>query len=181
MAKVRPDITEHLFSDPKAADKLKLADSYMLQQQRFGRDFILPDEHGELRPIIDKYAKNFARFVDYVKSVRDAVEPKKPQYVALHEFYRTLEVRLAQQQRRERAKRAFAWVEQKFPKLNYDQKMRWLRKLEQQWSKQRMQYMDVARRRTAQGRLSSEEREQVLKEFWEEIDQQVDRGELPHP
>lgn len=72
------DITERLFSDPKAADKLRLADSYMLQQQRFGNTFRLPEEHEELKPIINKYGKNLEKFVGYVKSVRDAVEPKKP-------------------------------------------------------------------------------------------------------
>lgn len=180
MAK-RPDITERLFSDPKVAEKLRLADSYILQQQRFGRDFVLPEEHEELQPIIDRYGKSLDRFVDFVKSVRDAVEPRKPSYIALHELYRMLEVRLVQQQRRERAKRALDWLAKKHPKLDAEQRLRWLRRLEQKWGKQRLQYMDVERRKTAKGRLSTDEREEILAEFWKEIDAQVDRGDLPSP
>lgn len=177
----RPDIVDKLFSDPRAAEKLRLADSYILQQQRFGSDFVLPEEHEELQPIIDRYGKNLEKFVAYVRDIRNSVEPRKSAYVALHELYRMLEVRLVQQQRRERAKRALTWLSRKHPRLSSEQRLRWLRKLEQLWGKQRMQYMDVERRKTAKGRLSTEEREEILAEFWKEIDRQVDAGELPNP
>ncbi len=176
-----PELTDHLAVDPKAADKLRLADSYMLQQQRLGRNFVLPDKHAEIEPIIERYAQNLTKFVDYVKSLRDQAPPRSDGYFALHELYRTLEVRMIQQQRRERAKRAYAWLEHNHPKLTYEQRQRWLRKLEQQWGRDRMDFLDAQRRKTGKGRLSTEEREELLQEFWAEVDAEIAAGKLPKP
>ena len=176
-----PELTDHLITDPHIAEKLRLADSYMLQVERMGRQFRLPSEHVVLEPIIEKYARNFPRFVAYVRELRDTVEPRSSSYIALHELYRMLEVRLVQQQRRDRARRALAWLEKHYPKLTSEQKLRWVRKVEQQWGKRRMAAMEDVRRKTLRGRLSTDERETVLEEFWQEIDQEVEKGDLPTP
>jgi hypothetical protein len=175
------DVTSELLHDPKAADKLKLADDYMLQQKRFGRRFILPKEHSILSPIIERYSKNLDKFVAYVKQVRDAAPARGAGYIALHELYRTLEVRLVQQQRRERANRALAWLAKHYPRLDADQRQRWMRKVEQKWGQRRMAVMEAARRKTHRDRLSTEEREELLKDFWEEIDNEIRTGDLPNP
>lgn len=176
-----PELTEHLASDPRAAEKLRLADNYMLQQQRMGRSFRLPEEHADIEPIIERYSKNLAKFVAYVKALRDDAPPRSSGYIALHEFYRTLEVRLIQQQRRDRARKAYAWVERHYPKMTYEQKQRWLRKLEQQWGRERMEFLELARNKTSGGRLSTEEREELLAEFWAGVDKEVEKGNLPTP
>jgi hypothetical protein len=176
-----PELTDHLVSDPQVADRLRLADSYMLQLQRVGRNFVLPNEHSILQPIIDRYSKSFPKFVAYVKSLRDTVPPRSANYIALHELYRMLEVRLVQQQRRERGRKALAWLEKNHPKLSYEQKQKWFRKLEQQWSKERMSALDGARRKTVRGRVSTDEREELLAEFWAEVDERVAKGDLPSP
>lgn len=176
-----PELTDHLASDPQAADKLRLADNYMLQRQRMGRTFRLPDEHAEIEPLIEKYSTNLSKFVAYVKNLRDQAQPRSSGYIALHELYRTLEVRMIQQERRERARKAYAWVEKNHPKLNYEQRQRWIRKLEQQWGRERMQFLEGYRGKTKTGRLSTEEREELLQEFWAEIDKRVDGGDLPAP
>lgn len=176
-----PELTDRLAIDPHVAEKLRLADSYMLQLQRMGRNFMLPDEHSILQPLIDRYGKNFSKFVAYVKSVRDTVPPRSSNYIALHELYRMLEVRLVQQQRRERARKALAWLEKHHPKLSFEQKQKWIRKLEQQWGKERMATLDIARRKTVRGRVTTEERESVLEEFWDEVDKRVEKGDLPSP
>lgn len=176
-----PELTDHLAVDPQAADKLRLADSYMLQQHRLGRHFRVPEEHAEISPIIERYSKNLIKFVAYVKSLRDQAPPRSGGYFALHELYRTLEVRMIQQQRRERARRAYSWLERGHPRLTYEQKQRWLRKLEQQWGRERMDFLEERRRKTGTGRLSTEEREELLQEFWSKVDQAVDRGDLPQP
>lgn len=175
------DITSSLINDPHAADKLKLVDAYISQLHKLGRQFILPHDHIDLKPLVESYANDFSKFVSYVREIRDAVEPKSSTYISLHELYRTLTVRLVQQERRERAKRAWDWLEQNHLKLNYEQKMRWLRKLEQKWGRERLQYMEAVRRKTSKDRLTTEEREEVLEEFWAEIDEQIKQGNLPSP
>lgn len=176
-----PELTDHLISDPQAAEKLRLADSYILQMQRVGRNFVLPSEHAVLEPIIQRYAQNFPRFVSYVKDLRNTVEPRSGSYIALHELYRMLEVRLVQQQRRDRARKALDWLRRKHPKLTVEQQGRWIRKLEQQWTKERMEFLENHRRKTATGRLSTDEREELLEKFWKEVDVGVEAGDLPSP
>lgn len=176
-----PELTDHLISDPQAADKLRLADSYILQLQRMGRNFVLPAEHTILEPIIERYGKNLPKFVDYVKSLRDSVPARTNSHIALHELYRMLEVRIVQQQRRDRARRALAWLEKEQPRLTSEQKTRWVRKLEQEWGKERMEYLEAHRKKTGTGRLSSEERQELLDEFWQEKDAEIAKGGLSYP
>ena len=175
-----PELTDHLVKDPKAAEKLRLADSYMLQIERVGRQFRLPEEHVQLEPIIEKYSRNLPKFVAYVRELRDTVPPRSSSYTAIHELYRMLEVRLVQQKRRDRARRAMTWYEAQHPRATTEQKHRWIRKLEQQWGRRRMAMLEDARRKTEQGRLSTLEREVLLTEFWEEVDSEVEKGYLPY-
>lgn len=172
------EVTEHLLNDPSIADKLRLVDDYIAHRQRAGRRFILPEEHGELEALIQEYDGNFAKFVEYVKRLRDTVPPRSSVYISLHELYRTLDVRLVQQQRRDRARRALELYERKNPKASYDEKMKWLRKLEQSWGRRRMSRLEEHRRKTADKRLSTDEREGILKDFWREVDDEINRGEM---
>lgn len=178
MSTTTQDVTQHLLNDPSAADKLRLVDDYIAHRQRAGRRFILPHEHGELEPLIEEYSDNFPRFVEYVKRLRDTVPPRSEVYIALHELYRTLDVRMVQQQRRDRAKRALEVYERKNPKASYDDKMKWLRRLEQAWGRRRMATLEEHRRKTLAGRLSTEEREAILKEFWQEVDKEITAGRV---
>lgn len=170
---------EDLLSDPNAATKLRLADAYMLHTERTGRNFVLPREHAYLGDLLTKYGKSLSKFVSYVKDVRDSQVPKSRSYNLLQDFYRTLEVRLVQQQRRERVRKAMSWLEEQHPKLQYEAKMRWCHKVEQQWGRRRMEVMEAARKRTPRHRLNAVEREQILSEFWQEIDTEIARGKLP--
>lgn len=172
---------DFLFNDAEAAAKLRLADRYITQKELFGSNFVLPAEHRALDPIIARYSGALPEFVKYVKAVRDAAPAKSRTYDSPHELYRTLNVRLVQQDRRDRAGRALAWLEKYYPKLTYDQRVRWIRKVEQQWGQRRMASMDDARRKTERGRLATDEREVILRKFWETIDAEIAEGDLPKP
>lgn len=173
------EITDRLLKDPSIADKLRLVDAYIAHRQRAGRRFVLPAEHAELESLIEQYAGRFPQFVDYVRRLRDTVAPKSNLYISLHELYRMLDVRLIQQQRRDRARRALDLYESRNPKATWEDKIKWLRKLEQSWGRRRMAFLDDRRRKTAEGRLSTEEREELLAEFWEGIDKEIKEGKIP--
>ena len=172
---------DSLFHDPHAAAKLRMVDNYILQAHRFGSEFVMPREHRSLKPLVTRFFGNFNRFVFFVKEVRDASAPRSKQQAALHGLYRTLEVRLVQQERRDRVRRAVDWLEREHPRLTYDSRLRWARKLEQGWGRRRLSYMEDYRRMTAKHRLSTEEREEVLARFWTMIDNEINNGELPQP
>jgi hypothetical protein len=173
------ELARQLVDDPTAADVLRLADNYIQQMEKLGRNFALPSEHKGLKPLVDKYAKEPDEFVDFVKSIRDQMPPRGPSYVPVNELYHTLLVRRVQNERRARLRRALRWLEGQYPKSTTEQRQRWLRKLEQRWGRERLATMEEARRKTGSGRLSIAEREVILADFWKEIDDMVSRGELP--
>lgn len=176
-----PNLTQRLINDPKAADKLVLVDSYITQLHKLGKQFILPNDHSELKPLVESYADDLPKFVAYVRAIRDAVPFRSSSYLSLHELYRTLNVRVVQQERRARANRALEWLATHHPKLTYEQRTKWLRKLEQKWGRERLQYMDIYRRKSRRDRLTTDEREEILQEFWADIDQTITNGDLPSP
>lgn len=173
------DITQKLLDSPQAADLLRLADSYMGLYNKLGRRFILPEQHRELKPLIDKFAGDLPRFVEYVRGLRNTSEPRSNTYISLHEFYRTLRIRAVQQERRDRARLALVWLEKHYPKATTEQKLKWMRKLEQRWGRERMAAMDDARRKTKKVHLSTFEREEVLDDFWRGVDTDIKKGDLP--
>lgn len=172
-------VVSKLAPQTSVAEQIKIADMLMAQKAAMGRAFEVPASHKALGPLIDTYWNKLDKFVDYVHQLRDDAPPRSDEYVALHELYRVLNVRLVQQQRRERFARAVKWLESKHPKTPAEDKAKWLRKLEQAWGRERLASMEHARRKTKQGRLSSEEREHVLREFWSEIDERITAGDLP--
>lgn len=139
---------------------------------------MLPIEHVELATLIEKYQGSFPQFVDYVRRMRDTVAPKSDNYISLHELYRMLEVRLVQQMRRDRARRALDVFESDNPTATWEEKTKWLRKVEQSWGRRRMATLDAARRKTGEGRLNTAERESILAEFWSEIDREIQSGKI---
>ncbi len=176
----RKAVTEKLLNDPQPASQLQMVDAYIDQRKKMGTKFVLPKEHSHLKPLIDHYQKDLDSFVDYVRDIRDDVPPRGNTYISLHELYRTLRVRRVQQERRARGRRALDWLEKNYPKATIDQKMRWLRKLEQQWGKDRFHAMDVARDKIkGADRLTTDEREDVLNKFWADVDNDIKKGNLP--
>lgn len=178
MATLR-ELQEDLLDDPRVADKLRLADNYINQAIKLGSSFALPREHKNLEPIVERFERDPEKFVAFVKAFRDKVTPRGMSYVPLNELYRTLMVRHVQQERRERLRSAMRWLESKYPRSTVEQRNKWLRKLEQAWGKERLAAMDSVRRKVSTGRLSISEREEVLADFWAEIEERVKKGDLP--
>jgi hypothetical protein len=176
----KQQFAQALLNDPNPANRLKLVDNYIDLFHKMGRQFILPQEHAELKQVVEEFASDLPAFVEYVRGIRDTVKPRSNAYISLHEVYRQLRVRQVQQDRRARGQAALVWFEKKYPKATTDQKMRWLRKLEQEWGKQRFIAMDTARAKLKSAdRLTTGEREEVLDEFWKEIDDDIKQGNLP--
>ena len=63
----------------------------------------------------------------------------------------------------------------------YDKKMAYAKKCVQSWMTRRATLLTSYRMETEAGRLSTEEREEILEDFWKGIDQEIKRGELPKP
>jgi hypothetical protein len=164
-----------------SAEMLRLVDEYIRMKERVGVGFQLPFDHRHLDPTIKKYSNDLPAFVEYVRGIRDNMRGHDSSaYVSLHELYRKLEVRLVQQQRRERAHRALVWFEKKYPRATLEQKQKWIRKVEQTWGRRRMAAMNDHRKTLKdRTRLTDAERAELLQDFWIDIECEIKQGLLP--
>lgn len=164
-------------------DLLRLADEYLQDMERKGEHFILPREHAVVKPVLEHYAGDLAGWVKFVKSVRDRLPVDGRVYHAgVQPFYRTLVVRLTQVQRRERLDAAVDLAVRKgLISDEYEAKMRYARRCTQVWKQRRDQLLKSHSDSTGKGRLSIEEREELLTEFWGQIAEELKNGEIPKP
>lgn len=63
-------------------------------------------------------------------------------------------------------------------RLEPDERERVARNLEETWAQRRRDYLQAARSKTSTGRLSSDERAEQVRAFWEMVDGEIARGEV---
>lgn len=162
---------------------LLLADKYLTQVEELGDDFILPKDHVIIKPILEYYSGDLPGWLKFVKGVRDRLPMAGRKFhEGVNDLYRTLEVRLTQQERRERLDRAVATaVAKKLISNDTTEKIRYARRCTQSWKMRRENLLKVTASQTGNNRLSVAERETLLHEFWQQIDEEIYNGELPKP
>jgi len=158
---------------------LQLADTYLTQQQTMGSSFILPKEHEIVKPVLDYYTGDLAGWVKFVKGVRDRLPVDGRKFHAgVHEFYRKLEIRHVQMERRSRLDAALeVSLRKKLIPNTYEDKMRYTRRCTQVWKQRKDNLLKLHTPKT--GRITVEEREELLDEFWKMIDTEIQNGEVP--
>lgn len=175
-------VTGRLLDDRKIAEKLNVADIYIQQYLKLGDHFILPREHAFLKPVIETYARDLPKFVDYVKALRDTVAPGGEEFNGLRELHRRLTVRATQRRMREITDAAVAMaVQKRMISDEYVEKQRYAKRCTQVWAQRRAALRNSLRSNTKSGRVSLEEQEVALAEFWATVRDEVDRGEVPKP
>lgn len=163
----------------KAAQRLALADKYAQAYLQDPAAFALPDKHKELEPIVKEYARDLEGFVDLIVRVRDSVERSCAAWEQLQALYRRIKGRHTQQIRRERSDRAIQKAEELYGWVEFHQRLAWVARLEHAWAQRRLAHLDDYRAKTANGRLSTDERSEILLEFWDIIDNEIYEGEVP--
>jgi hypothetical protein len=167
-------------TDP--ASQLRLADNYIQTYNKLPSRFILPSAHKNLQPIIEAFANDVNGLVAYIRAIRDASEGGA--YDELHDLYRTVSIRALQQTRRARIGKGVALVEKEVGRrlqreIHAEDRVTIARYIEQMWGAMRLEYMSAERSLRKADRLSSEERNIVLEEFWKKIDAELADGRVP--
>lgn len=175
-----PECTNTLLRNPdKMQEWLLIADKYMQTYAENPKTFLLPRAHEFLKPLIESYALNLEGFTLYLVGLRDSFDRTSRAYKDVQSLYRKVNGRLIQQQRRERINRAVAKAEELYGEIPYTHRMQWMAELEHQWAKRRLEFLEANRRRYKKDRLPSEDRAELLAEFWENIDHEIYEGKLP--
>ena len=167
-----------LRSPDKAAEWLTLADKYAQAYLEDPKIFLLPTAHGFLKPIIERYANDLEGLAQYVETVRDAFDRRSAQWLAIQRVYRRINGRHVQQLRRSRSNRAVEKAIELFGSVDYKTRLQWVANLENDWAKRRLVFLDAQRDKFKGGRISVEDRVELLAEFWNDIDTEIYEGRL---
>lgn len=172
---VRESTEVILYDLSRTATWLELADRYIQQYNANPVHFVLPKQHALIHPLVEAYAKDLEGFVNYLIGVRDSLDRRSSAYREVHALYRKINGRLVQQQRRERTSRAVAKATELYGEATYQQKQQWAAKMEHEWAKRRITFLEAARR--GGGRVPQDEMNELLAEFWNDIDTEIYNGE----
>jgi hypothetical protein len=162
-----------------ASTWLRQADEYMQAYVQNPGSFILPREHAFLQPVIETYAYNLEGFTQYLIGVRDSFEKGSLAWDRVQTIYRRVMGRHTQKIRRERADRAVAKAEALYGLTDFHSRLAWVARLEHEWAKRRLDFLELYRSKTENNRLCSDERAERLAEFWDIIDTEISNGEVP--
>ena len=173
-------VTATLLRNPdKVKEWLTIADKHMTSYEDNPEVFLLPKAHEFLKPLIEAYSNNLEGFTQYLLELRDNFDRKSRQFVDVQAIYRRLNGRYVQQSRRERMARAIIKAEALFGEIPYTKRMQWMAEQEHVWAQRRLAFLEQQRKRLKQERLSTELRTEMLLEFWDIIDTEIYKGELP--
>lgn len=177
------DTTNILLRASDVGSWLRLADSYIQAYNRIPQQFVLPADHALLKPIIESFASDVVAFSAYVRALRDAIEDGTAKD-ELHDLYRMTSMRGLQQERRARInKAATILTEQVEPvlgrELTYEDRLQMARFIEHRWGDMRLTTMAEERKLRNSKRLTTEERNIVLHDFWKTLDTALENGVVP--
>jgi hypothetical protein len=175
-----PETTESLLRNPdKIAEWLSIADRHMQTYVENPNLVVLPRAHEFLRPLIEGFAKHLEGFADYILELRGNFARTSSQFKDIQAIYRRLNGRWVQQQRRERMIRAVEKAESLHGEIPYTKRMQWMAELEHEWAQRRLAFLEQQRKRLRMERMATELRTEYLLEFWDIIDTEIYKGDLP--
>lgn len=175
------EATDFLLCVEDPASELMMVETLMENVRQHGEAYEVSHTYRHLVPLVQAFTHNFTGWIKFVRALRDDIADgsgrSSARYVQMQRFFRTLEVRYAQQARRERIRQAVAWLESHYPALTADQKKLWVKRLEQLWMKQRHAWLNGHRQ--GNKHLTLEDQRRVLDEFWADVDENIRQGNLP--
>ena len=163
----------------KVKQWLLLADKYMQAYKEDKNSFILPKAHEFLEPLVMGFHSNLDGFLQYLTELRDRYDRGSQQFEEAQSVYRRLNGRFVQQHRRQRMSRAVAKAEELYGEISYPARIQWMADLEHAWAQRRLAFLEAQRARIKQERLDTELRTEYLLEFWDIIDTEIHKGEVP--
>ena len=173
-------VTATLLRNPdKVKEWLTIADKHMTSYEDNPEVFLLPKAHEFLKPLIEAYSNNLEGFTQYLLELRDNFDRRSRQFVDVQAIYRRLNGRYVQTARRERINRANTKAEELYGEVPYTKRMQWMAELEHKWAQRRLAFLEIQRTRLKQKHLETELRTELLLEFWDIIDTEIYKGELP--
>lgn len=173
------DCVRTLFAGPSTiVEHLTLADRYM-QNPDVTSEKMLPKAHEFLLPLIMKYRGDLDGFVRFTTEMRDNYNRTEQVWRDIQAFYRKLNGRLVQKGRRDRIQRAVDVATRLWGPVDYHTRLKWAAEVENGWAGRRLVILEAHRSRLGTKHIPHEIQAGILDEFWETIDNEIEKGSLP--
>ena len=181
--KIDPELrgcTEFFLRNPNAISKwLNTADKHMQSYAANPELFMLAKQHEFLRPLVMAYARDLEGFTQYLLELRTNFDRRSVEFVEIQAIYRRTNGRHVQQARRERMARAMEKNEALHGEVAYPTRIQWMTDVEHKWAQRRLEFLTGVRKTSGGQHLSTEDRTEALLEFWDIIDTEIYKGDLP--
>ena len=176
------ELYEYVLRDPeKGAKMLYMADKYLMMHDELGEELILPKEHMFAKPILEAFYKSPKGFSEWLFKLRNDL-PKCAGRILVNALYRKVMTRALQRERRVREDAAVKKaVAMGLIPDDYQTKQAYIRLVVLEWGKRRTKILDMERKFSKGPRIALDEQETILADFWQEIENEIERGVLPNP
>ena len=179
---MKPKKTIHVESAGPSRDDfetLSLANKYMLSIEKMGSEFRLPREHVRVQTLLEDYSYDLPGWMKFVKTARDNMGRGSPGWADMQELFRTIETRCVQRIRWARLDAAISVALKKglIPDTP-EAKIAYAKRCTQVWMARKKNLENVHRADSSNGRITQALREELLAEFWKQIDDEIKNGEV---
>ena len=159
-------------SDP--ATELRTADKEAARYRKHPSWYTVPQEFAYLEPLISLFVSEYSYTLILTERIRDYVRTSEgfsERYKGLRKFHRELVVRFNQMERRKRRTSLSIRLTKEFD-LPVPMRDKVLDAAEKYWADQRERFLESVREQHA-GKLTYVVREQVLAEFWQNVEREI--------
>lgn len=161
---------------------LKLADRYLQDFEERKDEFILPKEHALVKPILEYYVGDLDGWKKFIRIVRDRLPPSSQERHDVQELYKLICVRVIQRRNRVLLEAATdVAIRKNLIPSSWDTKQRYAKRCIQAWKIRKDNMLRAVRQQSPKGRVSADHREQLLREYWDQVAAEIENGEVPKP
>lgn len=158
------------------------ADEEMQKIPRQGDMYELSRNYAWMQPVLEFYTYDLEGWVKFVRKVRDKMERRSKNHMETAAFSKMLLIRSIQRRTRAILDVAVNMAVRKG--LIPDERMakeRYQKRCVQSWKQRRDNLLKMVRASSKTKRISRDELETVVADFWETVASEVNNGEVPKP
>jgi hypothetical protein len=157
---------------------LALADKYLTLFEELGDAFVLPKDHVLVAPILEFYVGDLDGWLKFIKGVRDRLPRGSTEHLAVRDFYKTVYTRAIQRKTRRLLDLAISVaLKRGILEDEANAKVRYTKRCIQSWTQRRQAALKSARSSSPTGAINIDHKSDVISEFWDSIEEELNHGE----
>jgi hypothetical protein len=176
------DLREWFLADPEVnAPVFKIADYYLVKYDENAEAFLIPHDHAFVKPVVEAFAGESMAYAKWLRKLTGNYLVKgSPPAVIIGEVAKAAQCRGINRRKRYLEGEAIrqAVIKGMIQDKPVD-KQRYKRRVSEVIKREYKALLDGVRAKTKGGRISVEERDEIVTAFWDELLQRYTSGDVP--